>query len=55
MLPSIRQDEYHCDIPKMNLPQDDIEDFIHELKGFHKHFEGCFTEENFESIFSSIW
>ena len=51
MLPSIRQDEYHYDIPKMNLAQDDIEDFIHELKGFHKHFEGCFHRSELRDHF----
>lgn len=51
MLPSIRQDAYHYDIPKLNLGKDDIEDFIHELRNFHKNFEDCFYRRELRDHF----
>lgn len=51
MLPSIRQNEYHYDIPKLNLVRDDIEDFIPTLKTFHKNFENCFHRSELRGHF----
>ncbi len=42
MLPDIRQREHIAQIPKFDLGQDDIEDFLNELKGFHSNFEDSF-------------
>lgn len=35
MLPEIRTQEFLFDVPKFNIEKGDVEDFIHELKGFH--------------------
>ncbi len=43
MLPEIRSKEYLYPIPEYNLKQRDIENFIHELRGFHELFEDCFN------------
>src|SRR6056297_1457747 len=51
MLPEIRSDDRLYNVPKFNLNQEDISDFMNELKGFHENFTDCFfrTElrENF--------
>ncbi len=51
MLAEIRSQDRLYDVPKFNLTQDDVSDFMTELKGFHENFADCFfrTElrENF--------
>lgn len=42
MLPEIRSQEFLFDVPKFNIEKDDVEQFIHELKGFHEVFSDCF-------------
>ena len=42
MLPEIRNQEFLFDVPKFNIEKGDVEDFIHELKGFHEVFSECF-------------
>jgi len=42
MLPLIRNEEYLFSIPKFNITKDDLNDFTHELKGFHEVFSDCF-------------
>jgi SRSO17 transposase len=42
MLPQVRNAEYLFSIPKFNITKDDVNDFTHELKGFHEVFSDCF-------------
>ncbi len=42
MLPEIRNQEFLFDVPKFNIEKGDVENFIHELKGFHEVFTECF-------------
>ena len=42
MLPVIRSDEHLYAVPKFDLGKEDINDFMHELKGFHEQFHDCF-------------
>lgn len=42
MLPDIRQSDYLYPVPKFELKQIDVDDFMNELKGFHEQFEDCF-------------
>ena len=42
MLPQVRNDEYLFSIPKFNIKKDDVNDFTHELEGFHEVFSDCF-------------
>ena len=42
MLPQVRSDEHLFSIPKFNITKDDVNDFTHELKGFHEVFSDCF-------------
>ena len=43
MLPRIRNEEYLYAVPKFDLEKGDIENFVHELKGFHEQFADCFN------------
>jgi SRSO17 transposase len=43
MLSQIRNDEHIFKIPKFDVKKEDIEDFHHELKGFHEAFRDCFS------------
>ena len=43
MLPQIRNNEHLFKIPKFDVRKEDIEDFHHELKGFHDYFRDCFS------------
>ncbi len=51
MLPECRINTATFSIPKFTVEKEDVEDFIDELKGFHKHFADCFSRseprENF--------
>jgi len=42
MLPVTRCDEHLYHVPKFDLGRGDVEDFMHELKGFHEQFYDCF-------------
>ena len=42
MLPVTRCDEHLYRVPKFNLGKGDVENFMHELKGFHEQFYECF-------------
>jgi SRSO17 transposase len=42
MLPQVRNEEHLFSIPKFNITKDDVNDFTHELKGFHEVFSDCF-------------
>lgn len=42
MLPIIRSDEHLYAVPKFELDTGDIDNFMHELKGFHEQFHDCF-------------
>ena len=42
MLPISRQDEYLYSVPKFDLKNNDINDLMNELKGFHEQFCDCF-------------
>jgi len=51
MVPEIRQDEHLFRIPKFDIKKGDIEDFTNELKGFHEHFQDCFSRSESRSHF----
>ena len=42
MLPETRQPDCPYSVPKFNLNQNDIDDFLNELRGFHEQFADCF-------------
>jgi SRSO17 transposase len=42
MLPETRQPDCPYSVPKFNLDQNDIDDFLNELRGFHEQFADCF-------------
>jgi SRSO17 transposase len=42
MLPEIRNQEYLYSVPKFNVSDGDVKNFINELKGFHQVFSDCF-------------
>ncbi len=42
MLPEIRNQDHLYSVPKFNVTDADVKDFIHELKGFHEIFSNCF-------------
>src|SRR6056297_3328114 len=42
MLPDIRQSDFEYSVPEFNLGQNEIDNFINELKGFHEQFADCF-------------
>lgn len=42
MLPSVRCDENPYSVPKFDLAESDVKDFMNELKGFHEQFADCF-------------
>ncbi len=42
MLPETRQPDCPYSVPKFNLNQNDINDFLNELRGFHEQFADCF-------------
>jgi len=42
MLPQVRQPDCPYSVPKFDLNQNDIEDFLNELRGFHEQFADCF-------------
>jgi len=42
MLPVTRCDEHLYHVPKFDLGRGDVENFMHELKGFHEQFYDCF-------------
>ncbi len=42
MLPEIRSQEYLYPIPKFDICEGDVENFINELRGFHQVFAECF-------------
>jgi SRSO17 transposase len=42
MLPEIRQSDYLYEVPKFNLDRSEVDNFMHELKGFHDQFNDCF-------------
>jgi SRSO17 transposase len=42
MLPQVRNEEHLFSIPKFNITKNDVNDFTHELKGFHEVFSDCF-------------
>ena len=43
MLPQIRDNEYLFSVPKFDVKKEDVQDFLHELKGFHEIFRDCFS------------
>ena len=43
MLPQIRDNEYLFCVPKFDVKKEDVQDFLHELKGFHEIFRDCFS------------
>ena len=42
MLPKIRNQEHLYPVPKFNVDERDVKNFINELKGFHQIFTDCF-------------
>jgi len=42
MLPEIRDKEHLYSVPKFDVNDGDVKDFINELKGFHQVFSDCF-------------
>jgi hypothetical protein len=42
MLSEHRAYEHHFPVPKYDLKENDIDDFMHELSGFHGIFYDCF-------------
>ncbi len=42
MLPEIRDKEHLYSVPKFDVNNGDVKDFINELKGFHQVFNNCF-------------
>jgi SRSO17 transposase len=42
MLPEIRNQDHLYSVPKFNVTDVDVKDFINELKGFHEVFSNCF-------------
>jgi SRSO17 transposase len=42
MLPDCRQIDYLYDIPKFDLRENDVADFMNEYKGYHDIFRDCF-------------
>jgi len=42
MLPEIRQADYLYEVPKFDLDRSEVDNFMHELKGFHEQFSDCF-------------
>jgi len=51
MLPTSRQNDHQYTVPKFDLEREDVQDFLHELEGFHEQFADCFrrseSRENF--------
>jgi SRSO17 transposase len=43
MLPACRTDGEELSFPKFTLERGDVEEFLHELRGFHEAFRDCFT------------
>lgn len=53
MIPCSRCDEHLYPVPKFDLDRDDVAAFIHELRGFHEQFAGCFVRsESREHFFN---
>ena len=46
MLPEIRNQDHLYSVPKFNVTDVDVKDFINELKGFHEVFSNCFHTTN---------
>ena len=43
MLPAYRKQGQEDTLPPFALARSDVEDFLHELRGFHEAFRDCFT------------
>jgi len=53
MLPGVRSEEYLYPVPKFDLHQRDVQDFLGQLRGFHEQFaEGFQRSESREHFFN---
>jgi len=43
MLPECRLKEYLHSVPPFSVEEDDVEDFVDELRKFHEEFSDCFA------------
>jgi hypothetical protein len=51
MLPDSRQSDYQFSIPEFNLGQNEIDDFMNELKGFYEQVSDCFMHSESRDYF----
>ncbi len=52
MLPECRQNDYLFEIPKFELQENDIENFMNEFSGYHDIFNDCFHRSESREHFS---